>query len=122
MLSSLLGAVIALLLAALVIFIVGRLNLGLTVDSFVSAIIAAAVIAVVTWLVVWLLGLIGISLGGPGLLNAIVALIVAALVLMFSDRFVSGMKVNGFGGAIVAAIAIAVVTWLANWLLGLFGL
>ncbi|MCZ7673332.1 MAG: phage holin family protein [Chloroflexi bacterium] len=44
----------------------------------------------------------------------------AAVVLMISDRFVAGMKVNGFGGAIVAAIAIGVVTWLVNWVLGLF--
>ncbi|MFO7664929.1 MAG: phage holin family protein [Chloroflexota bacterium] len=112
--------VISWLLAALVIYIVGRLNLGLTVDSFVSALIAAAVIAVVTWVVVWLLGLLGINLDG-GWLGAIVGLIVAALILMVSDRFVSGMKVAGFGGAIIAAIAIAVVTWLASWLTGLLG-
>jgi len=32
------------------------------------------------------------------------------------------MKVNGFGGAIIAAIAIAVVYWLVTWLLGLIGI
>jgi len=48
--------------------------------------------------------------------------IIAALVLIFSDRFVKGMKVNGFVGAIVAAIAIGVVTWAITWLLGLLGL
>jgi hypothetical protein len=32
------------------------------------------------------------------------------------------MKVNGFTGALIAAIAIAVVTWLMTWLLGLFGI
>ncbi len=41
---------------------------------------------------------------------------------MLGARFVKGMTVNGFTGALVAAIAIGVVTWLANWLLGLFGL
>jgi hypothetical protein len=39
---------------------------------------------------------------------------------LISDRIVPGMKVAGFGGAIVAAIAIAVVYWLAAWVVGLF--
>jgi putative membrane protein len=41
--------------------------------------------------------------------------------LLVSDKFVSGMKVNGFVGALVAAVAIGVVGWLANWIVGLFG-
>jgi putative membrane protein len=56
------------------------------------------------------------------LLGTIINLIVAALVLMVSDRFVSGMKVNGFGGAIIAAIAIAVVNWLVALLLAQLGM
>ena len=55
------------------------------------------------------------------MLGTIIYLIVAAVVLMVSDRFVSGMTVSGFGGAIVAAIAIAVVYWLVTWLLGMLG-
>jgi putative membrane protein len=47
---------------------------------------------------------------------------VAALVLMVSDRFVTGMTVSGFGGAFIAAIAIAVVNWLVTWLLTQLGL
>lgn len=121
MLGTLVGIVLALLAAAVVIYIVGRLNLGMTVDGFMPAIIAAAVIAIVGGVVAWLLGVLGITIGG-GWLGAIINLIIAALVLMFSDRFVKGMKVNGFGGAIIAAIAIGVVTWLINWLLGVLGL
>jgi putative membrane protein len=113
--------IIAWLLAALVIFIVGRMGMGMTVDGFVPALIAAAVIAVVATLVNWLLvDVLGLG-GGSGLWGAIVSLVVAAVVLLVSDRFVKGMKVNGFGGAIIAAIAIGVVGWLANWLAGLFG-
>ena len=56
------------------------------------------------------------------MVGLIINLIVAALVLMVSDRFVAGMKVNGFGGAIVAAIAIAVVNWLVTLLLAQLGL
>ena len=116
--SSLLNLVVWLIVSGLVIYIVGRLNLGLTVKNFTSAIIAAVVIAVVAWVITWVLGLLGIVVGG-GILGIIILLIIAAVVLMISDRFVSGMEVHGFTGAIVAAIAIAVVSGLIGWLLNL---
>ena len=84
-------------------------------------VIAAAVIAIVGGVIAWLLGALAITIGG-GLLGAIINLIIAALVLMFSDRFVKGMKVNGFVGATIAAIAIGVITWVIGWLLGVLGL
>ena len=113
--------IVAVVVAAVVIMVVSRLNLGLTVTGFGAAVVAAIVIAVVGAVVNWLLGALGISIGG-GLLGTIVYLVVAAVVLMISDRFVSGMRVNGFGGAIVAAIGIAVVYWILVWLLGLLGI
>ena len=112
---------VALLVSALVIFIVGRLNLGLTVSGFGAAIIAALVISIVGTIVLWLLSFLGLTFGG-GLLGVIIYIIVAAIILMISDRFVPGMKVNGFTGAIVAAIAIGVVAWIVTWLLGLVGI
>ena len=121
MLSTLLSIVIGLVLYALVIYIVGRLGLGLTVANFTSALIAGAVIAIVAWLVWWLLGAIGIG-NGSGLIAAIVNLIVAAVILLIADRFVPGMKVNGFVGALIAAVAIAVVAWLIGLLLNALGM
>ena len=112
---------VALIVSALVIYIVGRLNLGLTVSGYGAAIIAALVIAIVGTVVWWLLGLIGLTIGG-GLVGTIIYIIVAAIILMISDRFVPGMKVKGFTGAIVAAIAIGVVAWIVTWLLGLIGI
>jgi putative membrane protein len=109
------------LLAALVIYIVGKLNMGLQVNSFGAAFIAAIVIALVSGVINWLLGLLGITIGG-GLLGGIVSLIIAAVVLLVSDKFVAGMKVNGMGGAIIAAIAIGIVSWLIYGLLGLLGI
>ena len=119
--GALFNIIIALLVSALVLVIVSRLNLGLTVKGYGSAIIAAFVIAVVGGVIFWLLGLLGITIGG-GLLGAIVLLIVAAVVLMLSDKFLPGMEVKGFSGAIIAAIAIAVVSWLISWLFGLLGI
>jgi putative membrane protein len=121
MTGYILGILLALVAAAVVIMIVGRLNLGLTVDGFGPAIIAAAVIAIVGGLIYWLLGLLGITIGG-GWLGAIINLIIAAVVLLTAGRMLKGLKVNGFVGALVAAIAIGVVTWLINWFLGLIGI
>ena len=120
MLSTLLSIVIGLVLYAVVIYIVSRLGMGLTVANFTSALIAGAVIAIVAWLVWWLLGAIGIG-GGSGLIAAIVNLVVAAVILLIADRFVPGMKVNGFVGALIAAVAIAVVAWLIGLLLNALG-
>jgi putative membrane protein len=115
-----LGVIIAIVAYAVVIYIVGKLGLGMEVSGFAGAIVAAIVISIVTAIVVWLMGLLGLSFG-TGILGAIISLIVAAIVLLISDRFVSGLRVNGFVGAIIAAIAIGVVTWLIAWLLSLFG-
>ena len=121
MFGALMSALVYLVVSAVVILIVGKLNLGLTVKSFGSAIMAAVVIALVAGLVVWGLGLFGITLTG-GWLAAIVNLIVAALVLMIADKFLSGMEVHGFLGAIIAALAIGVVGWAVTWALSLFGI
>lgn len=121
MFEALLNIAVYLVVSAIVILIVGKMNLGLTVKSFSSAIMAALVIAIVGGLVVWGLGLFGITLTG-GLLAAIVNLIVAALVLMIADKFLPGTEVHGFMGAIVAALAIGVVGWAVTWALSLFGI
>ena len=119
--AAILDFIIAVVVAAVVLMIVSRMNLGLSVANFTSALIAAVVIALVGAVVNWLLGVLGVNIAG-GWLGTIVYLIVAAIVLMISDRFVSGMTVNGFGGAIIAAIAIAVVYWIVTWVLGLIGI
>ena len=119
--NYLISFLVALIVSAVVIYIVGRLNLGLTVSGFGAAIIAALVIAIVGTIVFWLLSLLGLTFGG-GWLGVIIYIIVAAIILMISDRFVPGMKVKGFTGAIIAAIAIGVVGWIVTWLLGLIGI
>ena len=122
--TTIIGTILAFALiwavGAVVLMIVSRLNLGLTVDGFGSAFIASAVISIVAAIITWLIGLIGIRVGNPGLIGALVSLVVAAVVLLISDRFVKGMKVNGFVGAIIAAISYGVIAWLLQWVIGLF--
>ncbi len=120
--NTLLSIIISIVVYALVIYIVSRLNLGLTVDGFTGALIAGAVIAIVAWLVWWLLGAINLAPSGAGWLSALVTLVISAVILLIADRFVPGMKVSGFVGALIAAVAIAIVAWLIGWLLGQLGL
>lgn len=119
LLGLLIGVVLGALIGGLVIYIVGRLGLGLEVDSFGSAFVAAIIIAVVGGLINWLLGALGIDIGG-GFLGAIIHLVVSAVVLLISDRLFSGMRVAGFVGALIAAIAIGAVYWLLGLVVGLF--
>jgi putative membrane protein len=109
------------LISGFVIWIVGKLGLGLEVSGFGAAFIAAIIIAVVGGLINWLLGALHITIGG-GCLGGIINLIVAAIVLLISGRIVPGLKVKGFLGAMVAAIAIGVVAWLLSLLLGALGI
>ena len=112
------GILIGALVSALVIWVVGKLGLGIEVDSFGPAFIAALVIAVISWVLIWVLGLLGITIGS-GLLGAIIQLVIAAIVLMLAGNFVSGLRVKGFLGAVIAAIAIGAVGWLLTWLISL---
>lgn len=118
-LGTILDIVVAAALAGVVLMIVSRLNMGLKVANFKAAFIAAIAIAVVAGVIAWFLGLFSVSLSGPWI-SAIVALIVAAVVLLTAARFVPGLEVKGFGGAIIAAIGIGIVTWIGNWFIGLF--
>jgi len=116
--SIIVSAVIAMLLYALAIWIVGKFGLGLTVSGFGPAFIAAIVIALASYFLIWLLGVLGLGIGG-GFLGAIIHLIIAALVLIFAGNMVKGLAVKGFVGALIAAVAIAVVSWLINGVVGM---
>lgn len=111
--GEIVSLIVVILLNALVIWIVGKLGLGMTVAGFVPAIVAAVAIAVISWVVLWLLGLLDIQMSG-GWWGAIVSLVVAAVVLMLAGSALPGFSVSGFVGALVAAVAMGVVAWLVN--------
>ena len=116
--SLILGIVIAALIGGVIIWIVGRLGLGLVVSGFVPALLAAFVIAILSGAITWLLTTLGLNIDG-GLVGGIIHLLIAALVLLLSSRIVPGMMVQGPVGALIAALAIGAVGWLVNALLGL---
>ena len=120
--STLWGLLIAVaivgLISGFVIWIVGKLRLGLEVNGFGSAFVAAFIIAIVAGVITLLLSFVGLQ-DGEGLVGGIIHVIIAAIVLMISSRFLPGLKIAGFTGALVASIAIGAFYWLGGLLLGL---
>ena len=114
-----LGVLIGALFTGLIIWLVGKLNLGLEVDGFGPAYIAAIVIAVINLAIMWLLSALNITIAG-GFLGAIIHLLIAAAVLMVSSNMVAGIRTKGYLGALVAALVIAAVGWLITLALGAF--
>jgi putative membrane protein len=108
------GILIGALFTGLIIWIVGKLGLGLEVSGFGPAYLAAIVIAILNGVVAWLLGVLNITIGS-GIPGAIIHLIIAAVVLLAAGNWVKGLRVKGFTGALVAAVAIAAVGWLIAW-------
>ena len=114
--AALIGSLISAVIAGLIIWIIAKLKLGLEVESFVWAMIAGVLIGVITNLVLQLMT----DFGGLG--GALVHLVISAGVIFGAGSFLKGLKVNGYLGALIAAVAIAVVNFVAVWLLGLTGL
>lgn len=57
-------------------------------------------------------------LGGVAVLGAVIRFIVSAVVLLFVGYVVPGFRIFGFWNALIAAIAIAVVGYLVEAMLG----
>lgn len=120
LIALLLGWALAMVLGAVILMVISRLNLGLTVESFGAAFIASIVISFIGGIVSWLLTLIGFPFDNLKLIGALLVVVIAAVILMISDRLLSGLKVNGFSGALIAAVAYGVGVFLINWVIGLF--
>jgi putative membrane protein len=120
--STLFGLLIAVtiigLISSIVILIVSKLHLGLEVDGFGNAFIAAFIIAIVAGLITWMLSILGVQ-DSQGFIGGIVHLVISVGALLISARILSGLRIAGLIGAIVASVAIGAVYWLGGLLLGL---
>ena len=109
--SLLIGVLVGALFTGFFIWVIARISSLIEVSGFGPAFIAAIVIAVLNGLVKWLFGP---SLGnGSFLINWVIS----AIILLIAGRMVKGMKVNGFGSALLAAAVIALFDWLVTWIL-----
>jgi len=118
--EAIIGLIIGILIAAVVsgviIWLVSKLNVGLSVNSFGWAMLAGLFIGAISNLLNHLLP------GMNEILSMIIQLVISAAVILLAGKLFSGVKVDGFKGALIAAVAISVVGFvLAFILVGLFG-
>jgi putative membrane protein len=100
-----LGILIGALISGSVLWLVSKLGLGLSVAGFGSAMIAGLLIG-------FLSHVIGAVLPGDGVVGAVVNLVVAAGVIFLCGKLLKGLTVDGFVGAAVAAVSIAVINYI----------
>ena len=105
--EALVGLIIGILIAAvvsgLIIWLVSKLNIGLTVSSSGWAMLAGLFIGSITNL---------LSQTMPGMnpaVTMVIHLVISAAVILLAGKLFSGVKVDGFKGALIAAVAIAAV-------------
>lgn len=115
--GAIIGIVIATIVSGLIIWLVGKLGLGIEVSGFGAAFLTAFFIALLWAFTAWLWNAIGYTPAG-GISGAITHLILTAAFLYAIRNSISGLQVKGWSGAIIAAVAIAVVTWLLSLVLG----
>ena len=118
--GSIIGAIIGIAIATVIysvlIFVVGKLELGMKVDKFSSAFLAGLLVAIGGAIAAWLSTLLNAPVAG-GLAGAILHLVIAAAMLKAIGSSLQGIEVKGWGGAFLAALAIAVIGWLINFVL-----
>jgi hypothetical protein len=105
------------LASVLIIWVVGKLHLGLELD-FGSAIITGLLIAFVGGALTFALSIAGVQLG-EGLIAGMIHLLVTLITLLVGARFLPGVRVTRYTGVIVAATAIGAFYWLGGQVLGM---
>lgn len=105
------GILIGAVIAGAVIWLIGKLKLGLEVKNFGWAMLAGVLIGIVT-------NLINSNLPDSSSVgNFVVNLLVSAVVILTWGKILKGLTVNGFMGALLAALAIAAINFVAGMLL-----
>lgn len=112
--------IIATILNTLAIWVVGKLRLGIQINHLGTALLAGALTAVFGVLLFrWTAALMGEA--GSLWISRLVHLVVTAVILLLVGGILPGMRTKGFLGALVAAVAIAVLFFLANQIAAIAG-
>lgn len=100
------GIGISALISGAVIWVVSKLNMGLTVKNFGWAMLAGLLIGLVSNLIAHLVVAPG------GVVGWVINLVIAAVVIMICGAILKGLEVKGFLGAAIAALAISAIYYL----------
>ncbi len=118
--GGLFGGLIGALFTSVLLFVIGRFNLGIKLDNFGAAFLTAILMGLLTLVLNWIWGLLGYTPPSGGLAGFITAAVSSAAILMTAGAFVKGLKVNGFVGALIASAAIGGLSWLINFVISKF--
>ena len=113
-----LGALIGAVFSGLIIWIVGKLGLGIEVNGFKPAFVAAIAIAALNIVIHLIWGALGYA-PPAGWVGALINLTTSAAVMVSAGSLIKGLNVKGYSGALVASVAISAVSWLVDYLLKL---
>ncbi|MEO7445443.1 MAG: phage holin family protein [Ferruginibacter sp.] len=104
--------IIRLLVTAAVAYGLSMLLSGVHIADFKTAIIFAIVLALLNFIVKPILVLLTLPITVVTL--GIFLFIINALIIMLADRFIDGIKVDGFFWALIFSLILSVVTALVN--------
>ena len=96
-----------LVLAAVLLLLVDRLNLGMSVSGFGTAMVVAIVLAAFGLL--FLLMTLPFKLAGEAVDGVLVNWLIAAFLLWLAGKFVPGFVVRRFTSALLAALVLALM-------------
>ena len=99
------GILISAVISGFIIWLVSKFNIGLSVDNFGWAMLAGLFIGFFTNLIMHFVP------GQGGIVTAVVQLLVAAAVIVLAGKVFSGVKVDGYSGALVAAVIMALISF-----------
>jgi len=107
------GVTLAAIISCVLLWVVGKLGLGISVDGIGAAFQAGLAIAVTGGVITWLLSLWNLKLGG-GIVGAILNILLGAVVLLIGQRYIAGLRVDGFTGSLTASIVIYAISWVLS--------
>ena len=118
----LISLLISWVIAAVLLVITDRLHIGLKVASFGTALLAALVIAMWSLVTLPILRFLQVPFEGVGLglIAWAIGWVFAAFILYLTAKFMKGFTILNFPAALVVALVLGILSWLADWLRGLF--
>lgn len=106
------GMIIRLLITAVVAFGLTYVLNGVHIDSFTTAIVFAIILGILNLIVKPVLSILGLPL--TILTLGLFSLVINAAVVYLAVYFIDGMKIDGFGWALIFSIALSLITSLLD--------
>jgi putative membrane protein len=111
------GLVVSWVIAAVVLIIVDRLNIGLKVGGFGSALVAALVIAMFTLVTIPIVRWLQMPFEGMqlNLIAWLIGWVFAAVLLYIISKLLRGFEIINFPAALVVALVLGILAWVGDW-------